>query len=357
LFEGFKYLEMNKVYVLIAHLFLAISIQGQGLLLAENQPAMIYSLPKLEIAIEVEFEKTSRKPGVYFQYSERYLATNQIALDEKTSFRLKSVKLTTIPVADMKRTYVIHPAPKSALNQLSVNENGILCGVNSPCKSVPNLVQNSSVYENAEPLSTNSLLPLGEEYMMAGSVAKLAEGAAKQIYRIRESRLSILTGDLEHAPADGTSMQAMLDGLNKSEKELTELFVGKSISTTEKKIIIIRADSAVNEMIAFRFSMFKGIVSTDDLSGNPYFISIKPEVIKTIAPLAKTKNNEAETINTIYPAKTQIDLTDGVTTLCAINKEMPQFGIVVPLSAEVFGSKKLKVFVDPTNGRLLCIEK
>ncbi len=348
---------MNRVQVFIAILFLAIAMQAQDISLTENQPAMIYSLPKSEIVIEVDLEKTSRKPGIYFQYSERYLATTQIVLEEKTSYRLRSVKLTTIPVADQKRTYVIHPVPKSALNQLSVNENGILCGVNVPCKSVDNLFQKSAVFENAEPLSNNSLLPLGEEYMMAGSVAKLAEGAAKQIYRIRESRLSLLTGDLEHAPADGTSMQAMLDGLNKSEKELTELFVGKTQTTIEKKIIFIGADTAVNEKIAFRFSMYKGIVDTDDLSGNPYFISVKPEKIKTINSVLQAKKDKTETINTIYPAKTQINLTDGVNTLCAINTEMPQFGIVVPLSANVFGSGKLKVFVDPTNGRLLCIEK
>jgi hypothetical protein len=200
-------------------------------------------------------------------------------------------------------------------------------------------------------------LPLGEEYMMAGSVAKLAEGAAKQIYRIRESRLSLLTGDLEHAPADGASMQAMLDGLNKSEKELTELFIGKTVTTTEKHSVIIHADSAINDAVAFRLSVHKGIVTTDDLSGNPYFVSIKPEKIKTSAPDPKAKKNDTQTINTIYPAKTTIELTDGVNVLCTVKTELPQFGVIVPLSADVFGTANLKVFVDPTNGRLLCIEK
>lgn len=348
---------MKKILFLISNLFLVFSMQGQVISLTENEPAMIYSLPKSEICIDIELEKTSRKPGIYFQYSERYLATNQIALEEKTSYRLKSVALSTIAVADEKRTYVIQPVKKSALNQLSVNEKGILCGVNVPCKPVEILANKTSVFKNNNPLTTNSLLPLGEEYMMAGSVAKLAEGAAKQIYRIRESRLSLLTGDLERAPADGASMQAMLDGLNKSEKELTELFIGKTVTTTEKQSVIIHADSAINEAVAFRLSTHKGIVTADDLSGNPYFISIKPEKIRTSAPDPKTKKNETQTINTIYPAKTTIELTDGVNALCTVKTELPQFGVIVPLSADVFGSANLKVFVDPTNGRLLCIEK
>lgn len=348
---------MKKINFIIFQLFLVIFMQAQVIELTENQPAMIYSLPKSEICIQIELEKTSRKPGIYYQYSERYLATNQIALEDKTTYRLKSVKLSTIPVADPKRTYVIQPTKKSALNQISVNEKGILCGVNVACKPSDTNAEKVAVFKNSEPLNANTLLPLGEEYMMAGSVAKLAEGAAKQIYRIRESRLSLLTGDLEHAPADGVSMQSMLDGLNKLEKELTELFIGKTLTTTEKITIIMHADSAMNEAIAFRFSAFKGIVDPDDLSGNPYFLSIKPERIKTNAANPKVKNRVDQTINTIYPAKATIELTDGINTLCSIKTELPQFGVIVPLSADVFDTAKLKVFVDPSNGRLLGVEK
>jgi len=348
---------MKKIQLSVAFLFFVLLMQAQGVEFKENEPAMIYSLPKSEICIQVELEKTSRKPGIYYQYSERYLATNQIALEDKTSYRLVSIALSTVPVADKRRTYIIHPTKKSALNQISVNEKGILCGVNVPCKPMDVNTGKTDKFTNNEPINSSSLLPLGEEYMMAGSVAKLAEGAAKQIYRIRESRLSLLTGDLEHAPADGVSMQAMLDGLCKSEKELTELFIGKTLTTTEKHLITLQADSAVNDVIAFRLSANKGIVVADDLSGNPYFISIKPEKIKTLAVDSKSQKTEVQTINTIYPAKTTIELTDGVSTLCTIKTELPQFGVIIPLSADVFGSANLKVFVDPSNGRLLCVEK
>jgi len=348
---------MKKILFLSIYLFLKISVYGQGIELPENEPAMIYSLPKSEICVLIELEKTSRTPGIYYQYSERYLATNQIVLEDKTTYRLKTIALSTKAVADPKRTYIVHPAKKSALNQLSVNENGILCGVNVPCKPVASEISGNktSVFKTLEPLRASTLLPLGEEYMMAGSVAKLAEGAAKQIYRIRESRLSLLTGDLEHAPADGASMQAMLDGLNKSEQELTELFIGKTCISTEKITLTIPADSAVNEAVAFRLSVHKGIVPADDLSGSPYFISIKPEKIKTI-PAIKAAKAEIQTINTIYPALSTVELTDGVTSLCTLKTELPQFGVVIPLSADVFGAKNLKVHVDPANGRLLCVE-
>lgn len=347
---------MKKIQFFVAVLYCSFSLSAQEFSLTENQPAVIYSLPKSEVCIQLEIEKNTRKPGIYYQYSERYLATNQIILEEKTSYRIKSVHLSTRPVADPKRTYVIQPAKKSALNQLSVNEKGILCGVNVPCKPVE-IIQEKAINKFESETTAASLLPLGEEYLMAGSVAKLAEGAAKQIYRIRESRLSLLTGDMEHLPADGASLQTMLDGLNNSEKELTELFVGKEQTSVMQKNIVIHVDSAMNNVIAFRLSAHKGLVDIDDLSGTPYYINLKPEKVKTNASVEKEKKTEVQTINTVYPAKTFVELTDGLKSLCSLQTEMPQFGVVVPVSAEVFKAPQLKVYVDPTNGRLLCVEK
>lgn len=348
---------MNRYSNLFIMFLFSLTIVAQDFSITENQPALIYSLPKSEVCIQLELEKTIVKPGIYYQYSERYLATNQIIIEEKTKYAIKSVRLTTRAIADPKRTFVIQPAKNSALNQISVNEKGILCGVNVPCKPVE-IIQDKALseFEN-ENANKPTLLPLGEEYLMAGSVAKLAEGAAKQIYRIRESRLSLLTGDLEHLPADGASMKSMLEGLNASEKELTELFIGKQTTTTEKHNLVLNVDSAMNNVIAFRLSTHKGLVDMDDFSGNPYYINILPEKIKTNQSTVKENKKPIQTINTVYPAKTLVELTDGVKKLCSLNAEMPQFGVIVPISAEVFNAPRLKVFVDPTNGRLLCVEK
>lgn len=45
---------------------------------------------------------------------------------------------------------------------------------------------------------------------MAGSTARQAEVAAKQIYRIRESRLNILTGEADNLPPDGEAMKLVI---------------------------------------------------------------------------------------------------------------------------------------------------
>lgn len=348
---------MKSYQILFLFTFLTLKSVAQEALITENQSSIIYSLPKKELCIELEIEKTVQQPGIYFQYSDRYLATNQVFLEEKISYQLKSIQLSTFSVADPSRMFVIQPIKKNNLNYISVNEMGVICGVNIPTKVI-----GSETPKTYKPLADNSkisssLLPLGEEYLMAGSVAKLAEGAAKQIYRIRESRLSLLTGDLEHLPADGTSMQTMLEGLNKSEKELTELFIGKKTTTTEKHKISISIDSVMSNTVAFRLSSFKGLVDVNDLSGNPYFIRVQANIIKVKPADPKLKHDISSTINTILPAKTVIELSDGVKTICSLNTEMPQFGILVPLSTATIGTSNFKIYIDPQTGRLLSIEK
>ena len=184
------------------------------------QSTIAYSLPKTELIIELELEKTSQKPGLFYPYSERYLATKNIITESKTTFKLLKISVKTNPIPDYSRTYVVTPNKKSLLSHVTVNSDGLLCGINIPSTNVekPEIF---SLIPKQEKTENNWLLPLGEEYLMAGSTAKLAEGAAKQIYRIRESRMSILTGDLEHLPADGTSLQTMTEKLDQLETELT----------------------------------------------------------------------------------------------------------------------------------------
>ena len=64
---------------------------------------------------------------------------------------------------------------------------------------------------------------MSEELLMAGSTAKQAEVAAKQIYRIRESRMNILTGDADNLPPDGEAMKLVIQQLEEQEKSANQL--------------------------------------------------------------------------------------------------------------------------------------
>ena len=321
--------------------------------LVDDQSTFVYSLPKTELVIEIQTEKITQQPGMFFKYSERYLATNKVIVDEKVTHNLKSIKITTRAVPDSSRTfnYVMN---KSNRVHLSINALGILCGVNVPSTIIEPKCTQLPICKDYV-CSKASLLPLGEEFLMAGSESKLAEGAAKQIYRIRESRISLLTAEVEKLPADGSSFSVMMEGLDKKERELTELFIGTTKTEILTKQLVISPKSAINNQVLFRLSALRGIVASDDLSGAPYYISIEPSAIISIAADPKEKKVPAG-IYTVLPSVTRITVNDGVSQIFSDRFQIPQFGKIVPLDEETLKQANIKVFVDDQTGRLIRIE-
>lgn len=315
---------------------------------------MVYALPKTELCIEIETEKITLQPGVFYRYSERYLATKNVITEERTTFRIKSMLVKACAIPDASRTFSFVPLKNSQLSKLSVNEQGILCGVNTQVK-----FEYSSVLPSVLPVKdipkSSSLLPLGEEYMMAGSEAKLAEGAAKQIYRIRESRLSLLTADVEKLPSDGASFESMLEGMNKMESELTALFVGRTISERKVEKVTLVPDTTLTNKVLFRFSALRGLVASDDLSGIPYYISVKHMPIPVKVADSKVKPEKGG-LYYVIPAATEVSVGDGKTSAFAAQFLIPQFGKTVQLPESLFKQSTIKVLIDSQTGRLLSVE-
>jgi hypothetical protein len=345
---------MKKLLFLSIVLMFSLLAKSQTpLSIADGDGVLVYSLPKLEFCIVIETEKTTLKPGPFYRYSERYLGTNKVITEEKTSFRLKSITVKTVAIPDPSRIYSFVPNTLLQMSHLCVNSKGILCGVNVSCDAEEASLPSNILLKNT--VKTETLLPLGEEYMMAGSEAKLAEGVAKQIYRIRESRLSLLTADVDKVPADGDSFKTMLDGLTKMERELTELFAGKTTTETQTQTICLTPAKALKDQVLFRLSALKGIVAADDLSGVPYYISLSPENTVTSSTDSKGKSEKAG-LYTILPAYSQLSIGDGTDMIYTNNFFVPQFGKTVSIPESFFKQPHLKVKIDSQTGRLLSVE-
>ena len=301
----------------------------------------------------MKLKRFSQKPGIFYRYSERYLATTNVIAAEKTTYRLKSVAVKAVAVPDSARTFQIIPDKDSQLTHLSVNEQGILCGINISATPARKVSITKTIINNNG--TGSNLLPLGEEYMMAGSEAKLAEGAAKQIYRIRESRLGLLTADVEKLPADGASMKSMLDGLDKMEKQLTELFIGSTNNEVQVQKIMLTPATALNNEVLFRLSALRGLVAADDLSGMPYYITLKPQGVAIGSADQKAKTDKAG-LYYVLPAVTDVSIGDGINTNFNGQFFVPQFGKVAALPESLFKTKDIKVHIDQQSGRLLDVQ-
>lgn len=324
--------------------------------LTENSPAMVYALPATELCFEVTVEKVEEKPGIFYLYSQRYLATDKVILEEKTTYLIKGIKVVNHAIPDVNRRFTVNPVENTALKNITVNEQGILCGVNSSVQRKAVELKKHIVDNTADQVMlSEDILPLTQEYMMAGSTAKLAEGAAKLIYDIRESRINLLCGEMDQQPSDGDALRTMLSGLDRKEKELTELFTGTRRTGTSVHQIIFTPDSSKLETVLFRLSAKRGVVDKDDMGGEPYYISIRPEKLQVRSADPKAKPVKAG-LYTVLPAQTSVKVSDGVNVLLDKSLFIPQFGVLVPLQESLFKQQKIKVEVDPETGRLLSIQ-
>jgi hypothetical protein len=345
-------MRRHSLLIFLAIILLPLAAQ-KNLVLTKGSPVFVYALPKTVLCFDVEVEKITQIPGQFYQYSQRYLGTTDVITEQKVGYRVKSINMHAKVIADPARTFQMDL--KAAVNYPVVNNQGILCGVNVPLPENKIVEKKIIKSENTQPIAS-TLLPLGEEFMMAGSTAKLAEGAAKQIYRIRESRMMLLGGDMEAQPSDGKALNTMLEGLERTEAELTTLFTGKTNIETKIHTITFIPDSVIANKVLFRLSAQRGLVDAGDLGGAPFYVSIFADSIKHQAPDPKTKHEQAS-IFTVLPAKTKVNITDGSKIYLENELEVPQFGVVIPLSEKIFKLRNVKIQIDPNTGRLLSINK
>ena len=204
---------------------------------------------------------------------------------------------------------------KAAYGTLSRKNNGIVWNSNS--KNAPLLFPegmnslNKPYVEMGVGVSNILRLIRVDAFwrMTHRSISKMAEGVAKQIYHIRESRINWLTGEVDHMPADGKSLEMILKQLDRQEKQLTSLFLGKETRKTLHKTICIDPKEMTDEVV-FRFSEIQGIVDADDLSGEPFYMTAV--VTKSTYNTEKTKKKTAESpIFYNLPGSIYLTLTDG----------------------------------------------
>ena len=99
--------------------------------------------------------------------------------------------------------------------------------------------------------------------------------AAKQSYRLRESRTDILTGEADNLPPDGEAMKLVITRLEEQEKTLAQLFTGTEQRETMYFDVVIVPEDELNKEVLFRFSSKLGILDADDLGGEPIYITLK----------------------------------------------------------------------------------
>lgn len=345
---------MKRYATTILSLILLVEISFGQTTFVKGASVITYSLPKTEFVIEVTSEKITEQPGLFYLYANRYLSTTDVITQPKTYYRFKDIKVIKRTVPDEKRTYSIIPQKKSPTNLLTTNGVGLLAGINiPPPTSSPQLSPpQSKIITNAKEPQT--LLPLLEEYMMASSTTKMAEGAAKQIYRIRENRLDLLGGYTESIPKDGQAVKTLIEQMDIEEEKLTQLFVGTINKQNIKQTLLFTPTESAQNLPIFRYSEYMGVVEADDLSGDPIYLTLQYTPYRHVDDGQKKRKSKYQEVFTVIPIFATMTLTYQGKELYREDVVLPQLGITQPIPFREI-KKNSQIYVDTETGKLKAI--
>ena len=350
---------MKKIFLSI--MLVAMSQMGMAQVVQENEAAVVYYMPKNELVITLQYDIVNEEPGIFYQYAGRYLGAEDVIKESKTSYVLTSIENELVTTADTERAYKIDASLGIKEQMIALSADGRLLGYNVGEEAKGYEAKGESLEVKGESLEvkgTDKLMPLLEEQFMASSTAKMAEGAAKMIYRIREARLNLLAGEVEHVPADGEAMKQVLAEMERQEQALVELFTGKTTVSHASHSLIYTPMQSVESETLCRFSVHSGVVAADDLSGEPIYISL--EATKQSLSTAVEISSKAPLLSQLYynlPGEAKVNMTYKGKQMACSTYQIAQFGVAIPVAKQWFTSKQTPVIhINPETGNILSIQ-
>ena len=349
---------MKKIFLSI--MLVAIGQMSMAQVVQENEAAVVYYMPKNELVITLAYDIVKQEPGIFYQYAGRYLGTEDVITEDKTSYVLRGVRSEISTIADMDRAYKVSAAQGIKEQMLTLSADGRLLGYNIGLEDAAEPLPFSGRPTGycSEDRGAEELMPLLEEQFMASSTAKMAEGAAKLIYRIREARLNLLAGEVEHVPADGEAMKQVLAELDEQEQSLVALFIGKTVVRHASYCVTYTPSESVQNETLCRFSVHSGVVAADDLSGEPLYISL--EATKQTLGIAVESNSKSPLLSQLYyniPGEAKVSVTYKSKEMVSEKYQIAQFGVAIPMAKQWFTVKQAPVIhINPMTGNILSIK-
>ncbi len=340
----------------IAILGLCLTIVANAQIVQENELALVYYMPENQLVFDVEYTVETLETGPFFLFAEKYLGTDDVIQENQTQYRLTGVKPRLITRPDYTRAYKVVPEKELPMQLLSLCKNGLLYGYNV-CPAPKNSHKKTCREEKRIRTPRPDVMPLLEEQIAAPTLQQKAEGAAKQIYRIRETRMYILGGEIDHAPADGKAMELVLKELDRQERQLTELFTGKrTVKRMHKTLTYIPVKS--EEYALLYFSEDNGITTEEDASGSSLLLTIVAhKQVKSAA--AEYNNKKAPQPSQIYynlPGSADYAVTYQGNVLAEQSLPIAQFGVAVPLARDLFtGTTLPEIYLNTQTGNIQSI--
>lgn len=302
----------------------------------------VYYLPRTALRISVLVERTVYEPGDFSAYAQRYLRLQGVSQEAFTSHRVVSISQAPFGMADPMKAYAVKFNAKTVASNVSLAEDGRLLSINADPSPE---TQHAAFTPAPKAILPNPRQFMNEEILAAGSMAKMAELTSREIYDLRENRSLLIKGQADFMPKDGQQLKLMLAQLDTQERALSSLFEGTTVRDTMEYIFTFVPEKPVNRQVLFRLSQQMGMVDADDLSGDPFYITIEsinvmpPDDVDALAKKQKKKKEYESGIYVNIPGRLRSTIYQGIEQIGQAEFPAAQFGRVELLSAVLFNKQ------------------
>lgn len=344
---------MKYCISILLSVFIAVSASAQKTVkmsaVKANDYGVAYSLPKTSIEVKISYSKKTRKAGQFYQYAERYLNVSNPITEDEVIYTLDNIDALTKGIADKSNSYLLEFKPNSIVPFVTLTSDGLICAINADYTFTAKQMPSAEEVQSKELADPNTFL--SEEILRAGSTAKQAELIAKQIYRLRESRTNILTGEADNMPPDGDAYKLVMNQLDEQEKALTAMFIGsEKVEPLTRTLIFVPEKKDIDKQVICRFSSKLGIVEANDLSGAPIYMSLQsqePHVEIILTPKEEKDLEKKFSRGVIYnvPVKGDLKITYNGKNYVNETYDIVQYGTQDVLTPQMFDSNKKPIQV------------
>lgn len=294
-----------------------------------------YYLPRTAFRVVFTIEKTETVPGRFSKYAYKYLHLQDVPTQPGTSYRILSIELQPYGIPDKTKAYSVRLKPRTIAPMVTLTPDGILVGINADTtpETLPQLPS-----DQPAPAPVDSRRYMTQEMLMATSNAKLAELVADEIYNIRDSRNALIRGEADNTPKDGEQLQLMLSSLEAQETALCTMFSGQTLRSIHVSHMQLIPETLADKTLLCRFSRRFGLVDSDDLSGEPIYLSItRADTMPDSVPEAAAREKKRpQGIYCNVPVPATFTIYDATGQYTSATFPVAQFGTTELLSSALF---------------------
>lgn len=328
---------------------------------ADPAGTLSYCLPSTSLSFEVEAVRETFHAGPYCKFASKYLGI-EVRQKDHVVYNLSGVKMTPYLEPDQSRRFLISPSsPEADLSFLKMTSCGLVAvsdvygnesvwrfptmarGEFADGGLTSNMTAESTVlYRKSKSGEAFDKVAVNQKMNVEKSPEKRAAETAALIFKLREKRLQIITGDTD-ATFSGEAMGAAIAEIQRLEQVYLSMFTGYSEYQVETmKFDIVPEKDRLNQMyVAFRISDSDGLLPADNLSGRPILLDIEvpAEEVVEAAPESKKKTQGKQQVEFAYyriPAICNVRLIDGGDVILSSRIPVCQLGKVssFPLGAK-----------------------